>query len=51
MACQISMVCSFFNTTGGYIILGVKDKKEIIGIKKDYTTMCNNKQIIEPTII
>ena len=52
-------VCSFLNTTGGYIILDVNDKKEIIGIKKeliekikkDYTTMCNNKQIIEPTII
>ena len=27
-------VCSFLNTTGGYIILGVNDKKEIIGIKK-----------------
>ena len=42
-----------------YIILGANDKKEIVGIKKelidkikkDYTTMCNNKQIIEPTII
>ena len=52
-------VCSFLNTTGGYIILGANDKKEIVGIKKelidkikkDYTTMCNNKQIIEPTII
>ena len=46
-------VCSFLNTTGGYIILGANDKKEIVGIKKelidkikkDYTTMCNNKQI------
>ena len=52
-------VCSFLNTTGGYIILGVNDKKEIIGIKKelieqikkDYTTQCNNKEIIMPTII
>lgn len=52
-------VCSFLNTTGGYIILGVNDKKDIVGvdkeyvdvIKKDYTTMCNNKNIIEPTII
>lgn len=52
-------VCSFLNTIGGYIILGVTDKKEIIGIsddlveklKKDYTTMCNNEQILEPTII
>lgn len=39
-------VCSFLNTTGGYIILGVNDKKEIVGIKeeliekikKDFTT-------------
>lgn len=52
-------VCSFLNTTGGYIILGVNDKKEIIGVdkeyvdklKKEYATMCNNKNIIEPTII
>ena len=52
-------VCSFLNTTGGYIILGVNDKKEIIGIdkdkidkiKKDYTSRCNNKEIINPTII
>ena len=52
-------VCSFLNTTGGYIILGVNDKREIIGIKnemiekikKDYTTQCNNKQIINPTIL
>lgn len=52
-------VSSFLNTTGGYIVLGVNDKKEIVGIdieyadklKKEYTTMCNNKNIIEPTII
>jgi len=52
-------VCAFLNTTGGYIILGINDNKNIIGIdkenvekfKKDYSTMCNNKQIIEPTII
>lgn len=52
-------VCSFLNTAGGYIILGVKDNKEIIGIKeehiekikKEYVSLCNNKQIIEPTII
>lgn len=52
-------VCSFLNTTGGYIILGVNDKKEIIGIKeeliekikKDYTTQCNNKGVISPTIL
>ena len=28
-------VCSFLNTTGGYIILGANDKKEIIGIKEE----------------
>ena len=52
-------VCSFLNTTGGYIILGANDKKEIIGIKeeliekikKDYTTQCNNKEVISPTIL
>ncbi len=52
-------VCSFLNTTGGYIILGVNDKKEIVGIKeeliekikKDFTTQCNNKEIINPTIL
>lgn len=52
-------VCSFLNTTGGYIILGANDKKEIVGIdkekiekiKKDYTTQCNNKEIINPTIL
>ena len=44
-------ICLFLNTTVGYIILGANDKKEIVGIRKDYTTMCNNKQIIEPTII
>ncbi len=52
-------VCSFLNTTGGYIILGANDKKEIIGIKeeliekikKDYTTQCNNKEVLEPTIL
>ena len=52
-------VCSFLNTTGGYIILGINDKKEIMGIKeeliekikKDYTTQCNNKEVINPTIV
>ena len=47
------------NTTGGYIILGVNDNKEIIGIneenieklKKDFSTICNNEQILNPTII
>lgn len=52
-------VCAFLNTTGGYIILGVNDEKEIVGIKKeliekikkDYITQCNNKEILIPTII
>ena len=51
-------VCSFLNTVGGYIILGVNDKKEIIGIekeyidrlKKDFTSKCNNEEIINPII-
>ncbi len=51
-------VCAFLNTAGGYIILGVSDNKEIIGIKeenianlkKDFTTKCNNDEIISPTI-
>lgn len=51
-------VCSFLNTIGGYIILGVNDKKQIIGVekeyvdklKKDFTSKCNNEDIINPTI-
>lgn len=52
-------VCSFLNTTGGYIFLGIEDNGKIKGInpefkekiKKDYTTLCNNKEIINPNII
>lgn len=52
-------VCAFLNTTGGYIILGVNDDRNIIGIdksnieklKKDYVTLCNNREIINPTIV
>ena len=52
-------VCSFLNTTGGYIILGVNDNKEIVGIKeelidkikKDYTVQCNNPDILNPSIL
>ena len=52
-------VCAFLNTIGGTIILGVNDEKEIVGIekdkieklKKDFSTMCNNEQILKPTII
>ena len=47
-------VCSFLNTTGGYIVLGVNDTKEIVGVnteyidklKKEYVALCNNKEII-----
>lgn len=47
-------VCAFLNTAGGYIILGVSDNKEIIGIKeenianlkKDFTTKCNNGEYL-----
>ncbi len=52
-------VCSFSNTLGGYIILGVNDDKEIVGInkdrvnsiKKDYSNRCNNLQQIDPAIV
>lgn len=52
-------ICAFLNTIGGYIILGVNDQKEIIGIdesikdklKKDFTSLCNNKEVIYPTVI
>lgn len=51
-------VCAFLNTIGGYIILGVKDNGEIIGvnsekvneIKKEFTSICNNEELINPTI-
>ena len=51
-------VCAFLNTNGGYIILGVNDRNEIIGIdeyyvdklKKDFTSKCNNEEVINPTI-
>lgn len=52
-------ICAFLNTIGGYIILGVNDQKEIIGIdesvkdklKKDFSSLCNNKEVIYPTVI
>ena len=51
-------VCAFLNRFGGNIILGVNDKKEIIGIdtnyvdkiKKDFVNLCNNPSKISPTI-
>ena len=52
-------ICAFLNTIGGYIILGVNDQKEIIGIdesvkdklKKDFSSLCTNKEVIYPTVI
>ena len=51
-------VCAFLNRFGGNIILGVNDKKDIIGVdknyvlqmKKDFANLCNNPQKISPTI-
>ena len=51
-------ICGMLNRNGGYIFLGVKDDKTIIGvnkdaitkIKKDFTNLCNNPQKISPTI-
>lgn len=51
--------CAFLNTAGGYIFLGIDDDKNIIGIdnsikdklKKDFSSLCNNKEIISPTVI
>ena len=50
-------VCSFLNTKGGEIILGVDDNRNIIGIppekidsfKKDFASEINNPQKIFPT--
>ena len=51
-------VCAFSNSWGGYIILGVDDNKKIIGVpkenipklKKDFTTLCNNIEVIKPPL-
>lgn len=51
-------VCGMLNRNGGHIFLGVDDLGNIEGIesnlstqlKKDFVTMCNNNQIITPTI-
>ena len=51
-------ICGMLNRNGGYIFLGVRDDKTIIGvdknaiakIKKDFTSLCNNPQKISPTI-
>ena len=51
-------VCSFNNRTGGHILLGVNDKKEIVGVSpdkvdkliKEFTTTINNPQKINPPL-
>ncbi len=51
-------VCSFNNRNGGHILLGVNDKKEIIGVSpdkidkliKEFTTTINNPQKINPPL-
>lgn len=51
-------VCAFNNREGGYIILGVKDNREIVGVNpdkvdkimKDFTTAINNPQKIYPPL-
>ena len=52
-------VVSFLNTIGGYLILGVKDNKEIIGIdeelssaiKAKFANLVNNKEKIKSLFI
>ena len=51
-------VASFNNRTGGHIILGVNDNKEIVGVNpakvdkmiKDFTTAINNPKKIYPPL-
>ena len=51
-------VCSFNNRNGGHILLGVNDKKEIIGVSEDkvdkvikeFTTAINNPQKVYPPL-
>ncbi len=51
-------VCSFNNRNGGHILLGVNDKKEIVGVNpdkvdkliKEFTTTVNNPQKINPPL-
>lgn len=51
-------ICAFLNRNGGYIFLGIDDKKGIIGVdrvavsnlKSDFITCCNNSQKIFPTV-
>ncbi|MBF0979718.1 MAG: putative DNA binding domain-containing protein [Clostridiales bacterium] len=51
-------VCSFNNRNGGHILLGVNDKREIVGVSKDkvdkvikeFTTAINNPQKVYPPL-
>ena len=51
-------VCSFNNRNGGHIVLGVNDKREVIGVNKDkvdkvikdFTTSINNPQKMYPPL-
>jgi len=51
-------ICAFLNRYGGNVFLGVDDDGNIVGvdeqsikqIKKDFATMCNNPQIIDPIV-
>ena len=36
-------VCSFNNRNGGHILLGINDKKEIVGVSKDKAVNVNIK--------
>ena len=52
-------VCSFSNRYGGYILLGVTDDGEVLGVnpksvsdmKKNFINMLNNPQKISPTLM
>jgi len=52
-------VCSFSNRYGGYILIGIHDSGEILGvnpkcildIKKNFINMLNNPQKISPTLL
>ena len=51
-------VCSFSNRYGGYILLGIEDNGNVIGVnrkavaemKKNFVNMLNNPQKITPTL-
>ena len=51
-------VCSFNNRNGGHILLGINDKREIVGVSEDrvdkvikeFTTSINNPQKIYPPL-